>query len=182
MRKNFVDIFRKFRKLPGPLGSIITLLGLLDARSSVVSTTVALTQAERRQILSVLRELKQQGETFGRSHRRRPVAQFMWLKRLPNPTNPRGAAFKIRSEDVSLKGIGFFTKRRIYRNEYVVIPLQFREGGGQLVLCRICFCRQLPSGGYRAGAEFEEMLPDPKCKERIPSAWLKLGWATSIVA
>ena len=132
------------------------------------------------QIVSVLSELKTEGLIYGRRHRRQPVRQFMWLKRLPRPGNPRGASFKIISEDASLQGLGFVTRRKLYINEFVVIPLQFKEGGGMLVLCRVCFCAKLPDGGYRVGVEFKETLPDPKCKERIPNTWLKEGWAAEV--
>jgi PilZ domain len=142
--------------------------------------TTSLSQAERRQIVSVINELKEMGQIFGRRHRRRMVNQLMWLKRLPRPDYPRPAAFKIRSEDVSLKGIGFQTRRRLYKNEQVVIPLQFQEGGGMLVLSRVCFCRELPNGGYRVGAEFADTLADPQCKERIPQTWLKSAWASEV--
>ncbi len=139
-------------------------------------STTTLTQAERKQIVSILSELKDDGATFGRRHRRRPVRQYMWIKRLPRPDYSKAAAFKIRSEDVSLKGLGFVTRRQLAQGELVVAPLQFREGGGMLVLCRICFCRNIGDDGFRAGAEFVETLPDPNCKERIPQKWLKLAW------
>lgn len=143
-------------------------------------SAIQLSKAERMQIVSVLSELKTEGLIYGRRHRRQPVRQFMWLKRLPRPGNPRGASFKIISEDASLQGLGFVTRRKLYINEFVVIPLQFKEGGGMLVLCRVCFCAKLPDGGYRVGVEFKETLPDPKCKERIPNTWLKEGWAAEV--
>ena len=143
-------------------------------------SAIQLSKAERKQIVSVLSELKSEGLIYGRRHRRQAVRQFMWLKRLPRLTNPRGASFKIISEDASLHGLGFITQRRIYINELVVIPLQFKEGGGMLVLCRVCFCESIPEGGYRVGVEFKETLPDPKCKARIPSTWLKQGWSADI--
>lgn len=139
-------------------------------------STTTLTQAERKQILSILSELKDDGASFGRRHRRRQISQFMWMKRLPRPDYSKAAAFRIRSEDVSLKGIGFVTRRHLAQDELVVVPLQFREGGGMLVLCRICFCRAIADNGYRAGAEFVETLSDPNCKERIPAKWLKRAW------
>jgi len=144
-----------------------------------VSTTI-LTQAERREIVSVINELKEHGQIFGRRHRRRSIDQLMWLKRLPRPDNPRAAAFKIHSDDVSLQGIGFHTRRRLYKNEHVVIPLQFREGGGMLVLSKVRFCRELPNGEYRVGAEFADKLADPGCKERIPPKWLKSAWGSEV--
>ncbi len=135
---------------------------------------------ERKQILQIIENLKTEGESLGRKHRRRPVQQIMWLKRLPRPERPRSAAFRVNTEDVSLKGMGFLTRRRLQENEYVVAPLQFREGGGMLVLCLVRFCRQLPQGGYRAGTEFEETLTDPTGTTRIPQAWLKKAWAAEI--
>ena len=143
-------------------------------------STTTLSKSERKQILQIIENLKVNGESLGRRHRRRPVQQIMWLKRLPRPERPRGAAFRIQAEDVSLKGMGFFTRRRLQQNEYVVAPLQFREGGGMLVLFLVRFCRQLPSGGYRVGAEFSETLPDPTGTERIPQNWLKTAWSANI--
>ncbi len=143
-------------------------------------SSIQLSKAERKQIVSVLSELKNEGLIYGRRHRRQPVRQFMWLKRLPRPSNPRGASFKIVSEDASLQGLGFVTRRRLYVNELVVVPLQFKEGGGMLVLCGVRFCAPVRGGGYRAGVEFKETLPDPKCKARIPNTWLKEGWSAEV--
>ena len=143
-------------------------------------STTTLTLAERRQIVSIITELQEQGQIYGRRFRRRSVNQPMWLKRLPRPDKPRASAFKIQSEDVSVQGIGFHTLRKLYKNEHVVIPLQFSEGGGLLVLSKIRFCRELPSGGYRVGAEFADKLSDPNCKERIPPKWLKSAWASEV--
>jgi hypothetical protein len=144
-----------------------------------VSTTT-LSKSERKQILQIIENLKNDGESLGRKHRRRPVQQIMWLKRLPRPERPRSAAFRVNAEDVSLKGMGFLTRRRLQTNEYVVAPLQFREGGGMLVLCLVRFCRQLADGSYRVGTEFEETLADPTSTARIPQAWLKKAWSADI--
>ncbi len=148
-------------------------------RSSAVST-ISLSKIEQEQIRQIIENLKKEGESLGRKHRRRPVQQIMWLKRLPRPDRPRSAAFRVRTEDVSLKGMGFLTRRRLQPHEYVVAPLQFREGGGMLVLCRVRFCSELPEGGYRVGAEFEETLADPTGTTRIPQAWLKRGWSAPV--
>ena len=104
-------------------------------------SSIQLSKAERKQIVSVLSELKNEGLIYGRRHRRQPVRQFMWLKRLPRPSNPRGASFKIVSEDASLQGLGFVTRRRLYVNELVVVPLQFKEGGGMAII-------ELSAGGH----------------------------------
>ncbi|MGC9260733.1 MAG: hypothetical protein ACP5I8_11760 [Phycisphaerae bacterium] len=143
-------------------------------------SATSLSQNERQQIVQIIENLKQEGESLGRRHRRRPVRQIMWLKRLPRPERPRSATFRVNLEDVSLKGMGLFSRRHLQRNEYVVAPLQFREGGGMLVLCQIRFCRELPEGGYRVGAEFDETLADPTGTTRIPQAWLKKAWAAEI--
>ncbi len=144
-------------------------------------STPTLSQTERRQIVSILAELKRSGEeSLGRRHQRRAVTQTLWLKRLPRPDLPRPAAFRIQTGDVSLKGIGFFSRRRLMAGELVVLPLQFKEGGGMLVLCEVRHCRSEPRGGYRVGVEFTETLPDPEVNERIPPAWLKRAWATPI--
>ncbi len=150
-------------------------------RSSALSAT-SLSKVERKQILQIIENLKNEGESLGRRHRRRPVQQIMWLKRLPRPERPRSAAFRVHTEDVSLKGMGFLTRRRLQENEYVVAPLQFREGGGMLVLCLVRFCRQLPEGGYRVGTEFEETLADATGTTRIPQGWLKKAWSAEITA
>ncbi|MHB1766779.1 MAG: PilZ domain-containing protein [Phycisphaerae bacterium] len=145
-------------------------------------STTTLSKNERKQILQIIENLKNEGESLGRKHRRRPVQQVMWLKRLPRPERPRSAAFRVNAEDVSLKGMGFLTRRHLQANEYVVAPLQFREGGGMLVLCLVRFCRQLPEGGYRVGTEFEETLADPTGTTRIPQAWLKKAWSAEIAS
>ena len=140
-------------------------------------TTVSLTESERRQIVTALADLSRGNDSLARRHQRHSVRQVMWLKRLPQPAHPRGGSFKICTEDVSLKGIGFIARRPFDTNEFVVIPLQFQEGGGMLVLCRICFCKQLGESEYRVGAFFEKTLSDPRGKARIPPEWLKVAWA-----
>ncbi len=143
-------------------------------------SAATLSKSERKQILQIIENLKQDGVSLGRRHRRRPVQQIIWLKRLPRPERPRSAAFRVNMEDVSLKGMGFLTRRRLQQNEYVVVPLQFREGGGMLVLCLVRFCRELSDGGYRVGTEFEETLADPTGTTRIPQPWLKKAWSAVI--
>ncbi|MDA8378049.1 MAG: PilZ domain-containing protein [Planctomycetia bacterium] len=142
--------------------------------------TTSLSQNERKQIVQIIENLKQEGEALGRRYRRRPVRQIIWLKRLPRADRPRSAAFRVNLEDVSLKGMGLFSRRHLQKNEFVVAPLQFREGGGMLVLCQIRFCRELPQGGYRVGVEFDETLSDPTGTTRIPQVWLKKAWAAEI--
>ncbi len=143
---------------------------------------VALSDSERRQIVAALAALTQRSDSPARRQPRHCVEQLMWLKRLPQPDHPRGGSFKIRTQDVSSKGIGFLARRPFQPDEWVVIPLQFQEGGGMLVLCRIRFCTPQSEGGYRVGAYFEKTLPDPTGQARIPSEWLKLAWGEPAAA
>ncbi len=130
-----------------------------------------MSEIERELILSVLHDMKSDGVI--RRHNRKNVGASLWVKRLPREGLSRPKKFKVETEDVSLRGIGFVSVRRLYKNERLVISVPYKEGGGMLVLSRVCFCRKLPMGGYRYGVEFEDQLANPEGLTSIPDQWLK---------
>jgi hypothetical protein len=103
---------------------------------------------------------------------RRKVALPLWLRRMPGAGSDRTQLFRIMAVDISKKGVGCLSRRRLEMGESFVLPLRFAEGGGELVLCRVRFLRQLESGHFRIGAEFVATTPDPTGRSRIPREWL----------
>jgi hypothetical protein len=132
-----------------------------------------MSEIERELILSVLHDMKSDGVI--RRHNRKTVGASLWVKRLPREGLNRPKKFKVETEDVSLRGIGFVSVRRLYKNERLVISVPYKEGGGMLVLSRVCFCRKLPLGGYRYGVEFEDQLANPTGLTSIPDQWLEIA-------
>ncbi len=130
-----------------------------------------MSEIERELILAVLHDMKSDG--IIRRHNRKSVGVSLWVKRLPRQGLNRPKKFKVETEDVSLKGIGFVSIRRLLKNERLVISIPYKEGGGMLVLGRVCFCRKLPMGGYRYGVEFEDQIANPSGLTSIPDTWLK---------
>ncbi len=129
---------------------------------------------ERELILAVLHEMKSDGVI--RRHARKMVGASVWVKRLPREGLNRPKKFRVETEDVSLEGIGFTSIRKLYKNERLVISVPYKEGGGMLVFCRVCFCRKLPMQGYRYGVEFEDQLSNPQGLTSIPDRWLKIAY------
>jgi hypothetical protein len=132
-----------------------------------------MSEIERELILAVLHDMKNDGVI--RRHNRKSVGASLWVKRLPREGLNRPKKFKVETEDVSLKGIGFVSIRRLLKNERLVISIPYKEGGGMLVLSRVCFCRKLPMGGYRYGVEFEDQLANPTGLTSIPESWLEIA-------
>ncbi|MGC8560565.1 MAG: PilZ domain-containing protein [Phycisphaerae bacterium] len=132
-----------------------------------------MSEIERELILSVLHDMKSDGMI--RRHNRKSVGASLWVKRLPREGLDKPKKFKVETEDVSLKGIGFVSIRRLLKNERLVISIPYKEGGGMLVLSRVCFCRKLPMGGYRYGVEFEDQISNPSGLTSIPDKWLKIA-------
>lgn len=130
-----------------------------------------MSEIDRELILVVLHDMKSDGVI--RRHNRKNVGASLWVKRLPRDGVDRPKKFKVETEDVSLRGIGFVSIRRLYKNERIVISIPFREGGGMLVLSRVCFCRKRPMGGYHYGVEFEDQLANPVGLTSVPDQWLK---------
>ena len=137
----------------------------------MVQTT--LSDVEVQQVLGVLRDLAaEQKPTNHRRALRRKVALPLWLRRIPGRGAARSQLFRIMAVDISSKGIGCLSRRKLELGEAFVLPLRFNEGGGQLVLCRVRFLRELASGHFRVGAEFAATAPDPTGRARIPEEWL----------
>lgn len=132
-----------------------------------------MSEIERELILAVLQDMKSDGMI--RRHNRKSVGASLWVKRLPREGLSRPKKFKVETEDVSLKGMGFVSIRRLLKNERLVISIPYKEGGGMLVLSRVCFCRKLPMGGYRYGVEFEDQIANPAGLTSIPDNWLRIA-------
>ena len=136
-------------------------------------TQTTLSHNEVQQVLDVLRDLAaEQKPTNHRRALRRKVALPLWLRRIPGCGSERSQLFRIMAVDISNKGIGCLSRRKLELGETFVLPLRFSEGGGQLVLCRVRFLRELASGHFRVGAEFAATTPDPTGRARIPEEWL----------
>lgn len=136
-------------------------------------STVTLSPAQQEQLMSVLRDLQSDGAQCKRRHPRRRVRQAMWLKRPAISHRPTPQIFSISATDVSTSGIGFYCKRQLETDEQVIVPLQFREGGGMLVLCKVRHCRPTEGGHFHVGARFLETVDDPDGAARIPRPWLQ---------
>ena len=131
-----------------------------------------LSPTEVNQVLDVLRDLAAEHKpTNQRRAQRRKVALPLWLRRIP-ASGERTGLYRIMAVDISNKGIGCLSRRKLELGETFVLPLRFAEGGGQLVLCRVRFSRELASGHFRIGAEFVATTPDPTGRARIPQEWL----------
>jgi len=136
-------------------------------------TQTALSPSEIQQVLEVLHDLaRDKAPANQRAADRRKVALPLWLRRLPGAGSDRSQLFRIMAVDISRKGIGCLSRRKMGLGENFVLPLRFTEGGGELVLCRVRYARQLQSGHYRLGAEFMATTPDPTGRARIPREWL----------
>jgi hypothetical protein len=135
--------------------------------------SVILSNAQREQLVDVLRELQASPGQGNRRHPRRRVRQAMWLKRPAIAHRPTPQMFSISATDVSKGGIGFHSRRELAHGEQVIVPLQFREGGGMLVLCSVRYCRPLEGGHFHIGASFVETVDDPDGATRIPRHWMQ---------
>lgn len=134
-----------------------------------------LSVVEQEELIGVLRELQADSPRCKRRSPRRKVRQAMWLKRPAIASRPVPQIFSVSATDISSNGVGFYSRRKLETGEQVVIPLQFREGGGMLVLCSIRFCRSMDNGHYHLGASFIETTDDPNGNARIPRHWLQVN-------
>jgi hypothetical protein len=131
---------------------------------------VQLSASERRQLLSVLRELDPAAPAEKRHKPRRKVAQNLWLRRIA-----RDEKFPLQKAtliNTSPSGAGLLCAGPLRVGERFVIPLRFAEGGGWLVLCESRNCRRLSDSHFKVGARFIDKVEDESGSTRPPADWL----------
>jgi len=131
---------------------------------------VLLTAEERHQLVAVLRELDPGSPREHRSGVRRKVLMNLWIRRLVKGKSRM--LQKVVLLDVSKKGLAMLSPTAFGHGDKLVVPLEFGEGGGWLVLCEVRNCRKLPNGRYKIGAQFIDRIEDTDGKSRIPGDWL----------
>lgn len=132
------------------------------------SPATELSARERRQLLSVLRELDPAGLPENRRNNRRKVSSPLWLRRLSgSPRLPIKAALI----NASAHGAGLLLPIALAVGDRFVVPLRFAEGGGWLVLCEVRNCKPLPGKHFQVGVRFVDRITDDQETGQIPADW-----------
>jgi len=137
-------------------------------------TQATLNGWEKKQLMAVLRELDPTGKLPEemRQTKRRGIWQWLWIKTLAARGEAKPQVFRILAKDVSGRGIGFFSRRRLPRGERFAVALRFAEGGGRLFLCRVMFCQETSQRHFAIGAQFLDSVEDDHCDATIPADWM----------
>ena len=128
-----------------------------------------LTEKERSQLVTVLRELDKTAVKERRHQVRRKTLINLWMQRINKSAGPKFA--EVVLVNVATRGVGLLSKVAYLPGEKVVLPLPFVEGGGWLVLCEVRNCRKLVCGQFKVGCRFVEKIEDEHGAAKIPDHW-----------
>ena len=133
-----------------------------------------LSAKERQQLLAVLRDLDETAPAEKRREMRRKVLLNMWIRKIgPSRRHAQSVAL-IRASvvNVSAQGVGLLCSQPLSKQDRLVLPLRFREGGGWLVLCQVRNCQTTPNGEFRIGARFLDRIEDADGDAKVPMKWV----------
>jgi hypothetical protein len=82
-----------------------------------------------------------------------------------------GGSIEILCSDISVRGIGFYSRRLFKPSEQLAVSLTIQNIPAKLVLVRVKHCQYARKGMYRTGAEFVECIPDPTGAALPPDRW-----------
>ena len=129
---------------------------------------LSLTAKERHQLLAVLREMDGNAPAEKRGEPRRNVFMSMWIRPIARRKCGRQRANLI---NVASRGVGLETLQPLTRGQKFLLPLQFQDGGGWLVLCEVRSCTATKDG-HKVGAKFLDRIDDPKGNASPPMDWV----------
>jgi hypothetical protein len=145
--------------------------GILQANSEVATMAeTVLSSNQRQELLNVLQELDPTAPTEKRRSARRKVLKSLWIRNLTN-TGARGLR-KAVLENVSKRGVGLLVHRAMTKGDKFLLPLDFEDGSGWLVLCEARNCRRLASGQFKVGAGFIDRVERQGEEMQVPADWL----------
>ena len=75
--------------------------------------------------------------------------------------------------DMSIGGVGMFSKRPIPPGTPIVLPLHVAGDASKLLLCDVKTCRYSHGGLYFVGAEFVQSYPDAQREGKVPRMWIR---------
>ena len=128
-----------------------------------------LTEKERNQLVTVLRELDKTAVRERRRQVRRKTLINLWMQRISKNARPKFT--EVVMVNVAAKGVGLLSKVACLVGEKLVLPLPFVEGGGWLVLCEVRNCQKLACGQFKIGCHFVEKIEDENGATKIPDHW-----------
>src|SRR4051812_27939754 len=92
-----------------------------------------------------------------RGEARRKVFHNLWIRSIHQRRCTRLRATLL---NVASKGVGMETSVPLLKRQRFILPLQFQDGGGWLVLCEVRTCTSAKDK-YRIGAKFVDRIDDP---------------------
>ena len=131
---------------------------------------LSLSVKEKHQLLSVLRELDSAAPAEKRQLPRKPVVLRIRIRVIASPRKTTSHWAVVR--DVAPRGIGLTLPFSLPKGSRLVAPLNFREGGGWLVLCEVRNCSEWDNGQFVVGARFVDKIDDPDGTAKPPMDWL----------
>jgi len=129
-----------------------------------------LNNSQRHQLLTVLQELDPSAPAENRRHPRRKVLKSLWIRTLTK-TGAKPLR-KVVLDNVSKQGVGLLIHRSLKSGDKFLLPLDFEDGSGWLVLCETRNCRKQESGQFKLGARFIDRIERSGDTLQIPPDWL----------
>jgi len=133
---------------------------------------IGLTRAEIEHLEQIIAKLDAQPLSEAADRRTCPRIDFsrpMWLNL---PAEPGQPWVHVYSRNLSTGGLAFLSRNIFYAEQHLVISHELNECASMLVLCRVCFCRNIDLGIMEVGLAFVTAKADPECRREIPAEWL----------
>ena len=124
---------------------------------------------QRYQLVRVLRELDPTAAPEQRRATRRKVLKSLWIRNFSKTGT--GPLRKALLQNVSSRGVALIVHRPLKKDDKFLLPLNFEDGTGWLVLCEARNCRRLPDAQFSIGARFIDKIERIGDSLSVPADW-----------